>query len=47
MKNKIVDTIRFIVGAVTVILVFIFKDSLSTAGLIGSVGLLIYGILFS
>ena len=44
MKNKIVDTIRFIVGAVTVILVFIFKDSLSTAGLIGSVGLLIYGV---
>lgn len=44
MKNKTVDTIRFIVGVVTVILVFIFKSSLSTAGLIGGVGLLLYGI---
>lgn len=44
MKNKIVDTIRFIVGVVTVILVFVFKENFSTVGLIGGIGVLLYGI---
>ena len=35
------DTIRFIIGTLTFILIFIFKSSLSTAGLIAGVGILL------
>jgi hypothetical protein len=44
MKNKMLDTIRFIIGVVTLILVFIFKKSLSDVGLIAGVGVTLYGI---
>jgi len=44
MKNKVIDTIRFIVGVLTIILVFIFKDSLSIVGLIAGVGVSLYGV---
>lgn len=44
MKNKIIDTIRFIVGVATVILILIFKSKLSVAGLIAGAGVSLYGI---
>ncbi len=44
MKNKILDTLKFIIGVVTLILVFVFKDSLSVSGLIGGIGVSLYGL---
>ncbi|MBR6821023.1 MAG: hypothetical protein IKM55_02230 [Bacilli bacterium] len=44
MKNKIIDSIRFTIGVVTLILVFIFKSNLSTVGLVAGVGVALYGV---
>lgn len=44
MKNKMLDTIRFIIGVITVILVFMFKKNLGDVGLISGIGLTLYGI---
>ena len=44
MKNKIIDPIRFTIGVVTLILVFIFKSNLSTVGLVAGVGVALYGV---
>ena len=44
MNNKIVDTIRFTIGALTVVLIFVFKNSLSTVGLIAGIGAALYGV---
>lgn len=44
MKNKIIDTLKFIIGVITVILVVVFKDNLSTAGLVGGIGVALYGV---
>lgn len=44
MKNKIIDSIRFTIGVVTLILVFIFKSNLGTVGLVAGVGVALYGV---
>ena len=43
MKNKIIDSIRFTIGVVTLILVFIFKSNLSTVGLVAGIGVALCG----
>lgn len=45
MKNKILDTIKFIIGVVTIILVLVFQTNMMLAAFIGSIGLSLYGIL--
>lgn len=43
MKNKIIDSIRFVIGVITLLLVFFFKDNLSTVGLVAGVGVALCG----
>ncbi len=44
MKNKIIETLKFIVIIVTLLLIVVFQNSLSTAAIIGGVGVTLYGI---
>ena len=44
MKNKILDNISFVVGIATILGIFFCRSSLSNAAIVGSIGLIIYGI---
>lgn len=43
MKKKILENASFVVGLLTVIGIFIFKDSLMKAAIVGGIGVIIYG----
>lgn len=44
MKKKILENASFVIGLLTVIGVFIFKDSLTKAAIVGSIGVILYGL---
>ena len=44
-KDNILDTLSFIIGLVTIILVVVFRNSYTTVFIIASIGSLLYGVL--
>ena len=44
MKKKILDNASFVVGLLTVLAVFLCKDSLTNAAIVGSIGVILYGL---
>lgn len=44
MKKKILETLKFVIGIITLILVVIFQNNIVTVGYIGGIGVALYGI---